>query len=257
MAGLYLGAAALSVPGLASVRKGAEQLWPAAPPGPSSPEVIWSVTSLGSGGCDWSAETDIEVGDVIFVFGAGTFGANNVASTGYQGPVAQNGFFSIHNNGNSSRSYNLSGRIVTASNIGDANCSSESGGSQIAFCVRGLDLTQFATSTVNGRQVVDDQTMFTTATTTGNIDSGSVTVDNNDSIVFTMGAVFAENLTLTPPSGYTLINSRTGTAASTPRTMGLAQKAGVNAGSEDPAAWSGAGGGEGSTRSYTLVLAPS
>lgn len=34
MAGLYLGAAALVVPGLASVRKGAEQLWPAAPGGP-------------------------------------------------------------------------------------------------------------------------------------------------------------------------------------------------------------------------------
>lgn len=248
MPGLFLGSVPVDLAGASRLMLAGNQIWPAA--AEAGPEVVWTMAA-GASTIDWSGQ-DYAEGDVIFAFTSGRFGANTVGGTVYPTPVVTYGFAQLHNNGNSNPSSSLSCKVLNAGNIGVTTVGVDSTSSIIIWCVRGLDLGQFATTLVSGYPVVA-ATLHAFASVTGNINSPGITAPAGG-IVFTMGTVNGVLITNTPPAGYTLVDEYA-VNVGTQRSMGVAYKTGVPAGAEDPAAWTGAAGTENNTRTYTLALA--
>lgn len=97
---------------------------------------------------------------------------------------------------------------------------------------------------------------ITTSTgTSGMPDSPSVTANTGEYVVIT-GHLDDDNVTMTAPSGYTLSSAKVGDASSSICSTAIAYKEISSTGSEDPAAFGGAGDDEWRASSIVLALGP-
>ena len=216
--------------------------------GGSAPTVVWAQYGSGSGFIDTSAQ-DTAIGDILIGISVGSY-INSVP--GGNSSVTNDGWSLGFTNGSSSTATTLSYLELDAGNIASyTEYRTGNGASSFGvFCVRGAELTQFASATNgDGYLEITDTSVITYGNTGTVIDTSSATVDVADSLVLSIGAQISTTLGYSAPSGYAIESQ--GTAGS--GSFAIASKT-AGAGAEDPGAFSG--GFSGTHRGYTLVIAP-
>jgi hypothetical protein len=214
----------------------------------AAPSVVWAAFTEGGGSYDMSAQ-DVAEGDVIMMVTIGSY----INTTTYGNHSVQYyGWTLIYTNGSSSNATTLSYRIVDAAYLLALNgaTSGNSVAKQMIWCVRGADLAQFAATDMGGYLEIADATVSTYGNTGTSIDTATGTVDDPDSLIFSLGVSRRRYFAKTAPAGYTIVAQGTENAKS----IHMASKAGPAVGTENPGPWSG--GSTGTFRGYTLVIAP-
>jgi hypothetical protein len=215
--------------------------------------IVWSTQIAGSGGTNAYTGEQL-VGDVLFGFSSASFGLYDYDGGGNPDipqPTAANGFSTIYLNGGQSNSVYLVYKIITEDNKTVKNYFS--GNSQLGtvlYNIRGLELTQLASSTINSQSSLTDTTLFAASgNTTTDVNPSSITPAVANSIILTFSSTANNTFTPSLSDGYTLINNYQFNIA-VPRTITTTIKQLVPATAQDPPSF-----GTGTSQTWNVTMA--
>jgi hypothetical protein len=169
------------------------------------------------------------------------------------GPVSGSGFSTVYLNGNQANSVYLVYKVITADNI--ANKSYSSGNSftgTVLYNIRGLELTQLASSIINSQSSLTNTALFSASGNTNTtVDPSSITPAFANSVILTFSSTSNNTFTPSLSDGYTLINNYQFSITPVNRTIVTTIKQGVPAAAQNPPSF---GTGTNETWSVTMAL---
>ena len=221
--------------------------------GSATASIVWNAQLAGSGGSNvYTGEQ--QVGDVVFGFTTGSFGFYDYdggSNPDIPNPTAADGFSTVYLNGNQSVSMYLVYKVITAGNLNTKNYNTGNGAAAtVLYNIRGLELTQLASSIINSQSSLTNTALFSASGNTGtNVNPSSITPAFANSVILTFSATGNNTFNPSFSDGYSVINNYNGTNS---RTITTSIKQGVPASLQDPPSF-GTGGTD-QTWSVTMAL---